>query len=107
MNQSEIAGALRVGKVSLGGLIDRLETSGLARRESSDHDRRANRIRLTNKGNRALQTAQRMRPMLDELIMRDLPEDIRSKVARALAAMRANLLAIPRERGPRKKRDCS
>src|SRR5580700_7591925 len=77
MNQSEIAAALEVGKVTLGGLVDRLEAGGLARREPSDEDRRVKRIRLTNKGRRALQTAQRMRPMLDEFMMRDLPERTR------------------------------
>jgi MarR family transcriptional regulator for hemolysin len=104
MNQSEIAAALELGKVTLGGLVDRLEAAGLARREASEEDRRVKRIRLTNKGRRALQTAQRMRPLLDEFIMRDLPEGTRSEVARALAAMRSNLLVMQRERRPRKKR---
>jgi len=104
MNQSEIAAALEVGKVTLGGLVDRLEAAGLARREASDVDRRVKRIRLTDKGRRALQSAQRMRPMLDEFIMRDLPEGTRSEVACALAAMRSTLLAMQRERRPRKKR---
>jgi len=104
MNQSEIADALEVGKVTLGGLIDRLEAGGLARRETSHEDRRVKRIRLTNKGRRALQTAQRMRPMLDEFMMRDLAQGTRSEVAGALAAMRSNLLALQRERRPRKKR---
>jgi MarR family transcriptional regulator, transcriptional regulator for hemolysin len=103
MNQSEIAAALEVGKVTLGGLVDRLEAGGLARREPSDEDRRVKRIRLTNKGRRALQTAQRMRPMLDELMMRDLAEGTRSEVAGALAAMRSNLLAMQRGRRLRKK----
>lgn len=103
MNQSEIAAALEVGKVTLGGLVDRLEAGGLARREPSDEDRRVKRIRLTNKGRRALQTAQRMRPMLDEFMMRDLAEGTRSEVAGALAAMRSNLLAMQRGRRLRKK----
>jgi DNA-binding MarR family transcriptional regulator len=104
MNQSEIAAALEVGKVTLGGLVDRLEAGGLARRELSDEDRRVKRIRLTGKGRRALQTAQQMRPMLDEFIMRDLAESTRSELAGALAAMRSNLLAMQRERQPRKRR---
>jgi MarR family transcriptional regulator, transcriptional regulator for hemolysin len=102
MNQSEIAAALEVGKVTLGGLVDRLEAGGLARRELSGDDRRIKRIRLTPKGRRALETAQRMRPMLDEFILRDLPESTRSEVAGALAAMRANLLGMQRDRRPLK-----
>jgi hypothetical protein len=45
-----------------------------------------------------------MRPMLDEFIMRDLPEAIRSELAGALVAMRANLLTMQRERRPAEKR---
>jgi DNA-binding MarR family transcriptional regulator len=104
MNQSEIAAALELGKVTLGGLVDRLEAAGLARREPADEDRRVKRIRLTNKGRRALHTAQRMRPMLDEFIMRDLAESTRGELAGALVAMRYNLLAMQRERQPRKQR---
>jgi DNA-binding MarR family transcriptional regulator len=105
MNQSEIAAALELGKVTLGGLVDRLEAGGLARREPSGEDRRVKRIRLTNKGRRALQTAQQMRPMLDEFIMRDLADSTRSDLACALVAMRCNLLAMQRQRQqqPRKK----
>ena len=105
MNQSEIASALEVGKVTLGGLVDRLEAGGLARRELSGEDRRVKRIRLTSKGRRALETAQRMRPKLDAFIMRDLPETTRGQLAGALAAMRANLLAMERGRRPRAKRN--
>jgi MarR family transcriptional regulator for hemolysin len=105
MNQSEIAAALEVGKVTLGGLVDRLEAGGLARRELSGEDRRVKRIRLTTKGRRALETAQRMRPKLDEFIMRDLPVTTRGQLAGALAAMRANLLAMERQRRPRAKRN--
>ena len=105
MNQSEIAAALEVGKVTLGGLVDRLEAGGLARRELSGEDRRVKRIRLTIKGRRALETAQRMRPKLDEFIMRDLPVTTRGQLAGALAAMRANLLAMERQRRPRAKRN--
>jgi DNA-binding MarR family transcriptional regulator len=104
MNQSEIAAALEVGKVTLGGLVDRLEAGGLARRELSGDDRRVKRIRITPKGRRALATAQRMRPLLDEFILRDLSESVRGEVAGALAAMRSNLLAMQRDRRPARKR---
>src|ERR1700733_12138803 len=103
MNQCEIPSAPEVGKVSLGGLVDRLEAGGLARREPSDEDRRVKRIRLTNKGRRALPTPPPMRPMLDEFMMRDLAEGTRSEVAGALATMRSNLLAMQRGRRLRKK----
>jgi MarR family transcriptional regulator, transcriptional regulator for hemolysin len=105
MNQSEIAGALEVGKVTLGGLVDRLEAAGLVRRELCGEDRRIKRIRLTGNGRRALKSAQRMPPVLDEFIMRDLPDKTRGELAGALAAMRSNLLTMQRDRRPRTKRD--
>ena len=104
MNQSEIAAALEVGKVTLGGLVDRLEASGLVRRELSGEDRRIKRVRLTPKGRRALKNTQRMRPLLDEFVMRDLPASVRNELAGALVTMRSNLLAMQRVRRPRPKR---
>jgi DNA-binding MarR family transcriptional regulator len=103
MNQSEIAGALEVGKVTLGGLVDRLEAGGLVRRELSGEDRRVKRVRLTAKGRRTLETTRRMPPLLDEFVMRDLSARVRSEVAGALAAMRSNLLALQRQRRPAKR----
>jgi MarR family transcriptional regulator for hemolysin len=103
MKQSEIAAALEVGKVTLGGLVDRLEASGLVRRDLSGEDRRVKRVRLTSKGRRALETAQRMRPLLDEFVMRDVSPRVRSEVAGALAAMRSNLLTMQRQRRPAKR----
>jgi hypothetical protein len=38
--------------------------------------------------------------MLDEFILQDLPESTRSELAGALAAMRANLLKMQRDRRP-------
>lgn len=104
MNQSEIAAALEVGKVTLGGLVDRLEASGLVRRELSVEDRRIRLVRLTTRGRRALQSTQQMRPLLDEFVMRDLPANVLSELAGALATMRSNLLSMQRVRRPRRKR---
>ena len=104
MNQSEIAAALEVGKVTLGGLVDRLEASGLVRRELPVEDRRIKLVRLTTKGRRALRSTQQMRPLLDEFVMRDLPANVLSELAGALATMRSNLLAMQRVRRPRPKR---
>ncbi len=46
--QAELADRLSLGRVSLGGIIDRLEAAGWVRRERDTSDRRANRIRLTD-----------------------------------------------------------
>src|ERR1700756_2028944 len=46
MTQSQLAVELDMGKVAIGGLIDRLEKGGLVRREADAADRRINRIFL-------------------------------------------------------------
>ena len=46
----ELAQCTLLAKASLTGIIDRLENKGLLKRQSVPHDRRANHIRLTRKG---------------------------------------------------------
>src|SRR4030088_465640 len=46
MTQTRLAEELDVGKVAMGGLIDRLEKGGLVRRASDELDRRIKRIFL-------------------------------------------------------------
>lgn len=47
LTQSEIAARMRVGAVTVGGLIDRLEARGFVVRQADTVDRRAKRVRLT------------------------------------------------------------
>ena len=50
MMQTELATLLDVGKVALGGLLDRLEAAELIVRKADSTDRRAKRIAMTRKG---------------------------------------------------------
>jgi MarR family transcriptional regulator for hemolysin len=50
MIQTELARLLDVGKVTIGGLIDRLEASGHVERRADPVDRRVKRIFITAKG---------------------------------------------------------
>ena len=54
MMQTELAKVMDVGKVTLGGLIDRLETSGLIKRVADPTDRRAKRVVMTARGTKLL-----------------------------------------------------
>lgn len=99
MMQSEIAAALDVGKVSLGGLIDRLEAGGLVQRESVPEDRRVKYVRLTARGRRAVDSTNIIRPLVDEHMMRGLSPGAREELAAALLRMRTNLLDVRRNRG--------
>jgi DNA-binding MarR family transcriptional regulator len=98
LTQTEIARALEIGKVTLGGLIDRLEAKGFVRREFTLDDRRVKQVRLTTKGLRASGTTTIVRPIVDDLVMRGLSPLARRKVVEALASMRANLLQMHRGR---------
>jgi DNA-binding MarR family transcriptional regulator len=54
MMQTELAKVMDVGKVTLGGLIDRLEAAGYVSRRPDPSDRRAKRVVLTPEGSRLL-----------------------------------------------------
>jgi DNA-binding MarR family transcriptional regulator len=94
LTQTEIADALDVGKVTLGGLIDRLEAHKLVQREPSTTDRREKFVRVTARGRRALSTASVVRPMIDNLITRGLTQRQRDEAIAALTVMRSNLVEI-------------
>ena len=49
MLQTNIARILEVGKVTIRGLVDRLEANGFVRRKPNEADRRAKRISLRNR----------------------------------------------------------
>jgi MarR family transcriptional regulator for hemolysin len=92
--QSEIAEALSVGKVTLGGLVDRLEASGLVRRESSPTDRRVRYVRLTARGRKAAAVTDEVRPQVDELMLEGMAPAQREQARQLLERMRSNLLAV-------------
>ena len=58
MMQTELANVLDIGKVALGGLLDRLEANGYIERRADPVDRRAKRISLTSKGESMLDVMQ-------------------------------------------------
>jgi DNA-binding MarR family transcriptional regulator len=50
ISQAELSGRSQIDRATIGGLIDRLEKEGLVKRQPHPEDRRAYRIRLTQKG---------------------------------------------------------
>jgi DNA-binding MarR family transcriptional regulator len=57
ITQSQLCAALGIKRANLVAVIDHLEELDLARREPSKTDRRSNRLRLTDAGQRTLQIA--------------------------------------------------
>ena len=93
MTQSKLAEELDVGKVGLGGLIDRLEAAGLVERRASPGDRRVKRVFLTREGRRLVARNRQLNMKMNAAILRNIPRPDREAVVRALETMKQNLLA--------------
>jgi len=91
MLQTDLARDLDVGKVTVGGLIDRLEAAGYVVRQPDAVDRRAKRIVITEDGRRVLKQMVAVGQSLNQVILAGLsPEDI-EVTERALSLMKDNI----------------
>lgn len=75
MIQSDLARLLDVGKVTVGGLIDRLEASGHVERRLDPVDRRVKRIFITGAGFDVIRHMTSVGRDLNAVILRGIPED--------------------------------
>lgn len=98
MVQTELANVLDIGKVALGGLLDRLEASGYIERKADPADRRAKRVVMTRKGEEILEQMQEQGTDLNRETLRDiteaevrLAEDIMHRMKKRLLQMDADL----------------
>lgn len=73
MKQTDLARALDVGKVTVGGLIDRLEASGHVERRADPDDRRSKRIVVTAKGHQAIEDMKTVVSQLNEIVFAGIP----------------------------------
>ena len=94
LTQSDLAELLDVGKVSVGGLIDRLEHSGWVERRDDPQDRRSNLIYLTKKGRAIEKEMEKTGRELTRQTLRDLGPDERAQLVDLLIAVKNNLLEI-------------
>jgi DNA-binding MarR family transcriptional regulator len=93
MTQSQLAEELDLGKVAVGGLIDRLEKSGLVRREADASDRRVNRVFLEPKSKQLITRMRKVSHQLNGKILTGLSDTKLETAAVTLDAMKGNLLA--------------
>lgn len=78
MMQTELANVLDIGKVALGGLLDRLEANGYIVRRADSVDRRAKRISMTPQGEKMLESMQERAATLNTEMIQDVtPDEIR------------------------------
>ena len=94
MAQSELAAELDLGKVALGGLIDRLENAGHVARRPDAADRRVKRIFLTRAGRRVVNGMRRISgPTNAEILAGIDAAEVRATAA-TLRKVKDNLLRM-------------
>jgi DNA-binding MarR family transcriptional regulator len=94
LSQVAIAEDLNMGKVALGGLIDRLEKGGFVKRRADSADRRMKRIFLSKAGLGLIKNIKRAsESMQDKALDGITPQEFKHAIA-ALRKMEANLRAI-------------
>ncbi len=92
MTQSQLAEELDLGKVAVGGLIDRLEKSGLVRREADATDRRVNRVFLEPKSKQLIAKMRKVSHRMNAQILEGLVNERIESTALTLDQMKRNLL---------------
>jgi MarR family transcriptional regulator for hemolysin len=97
MTQVDIARLLEVGKVTVGGLIDRLEVSGQVERRADAVDRRAKRVYITEKGYEVIGLMISVASKVNRRVLKGLTPIEIETVERALLQVKRNLKEIAEE----------
>lgn len=91
--QTNLADELDVGKVALGGLIDRLEEAGMVERRPDRIDRRVKRVFLTREGRKLVSQNKQLDKRMNETTLQGVSESDFEITMRTLETMKSNLLA--------------
>jgi len=97
LTQSQLAGLLMVGKVTIGGLIDRLEEQDWVQRRDDLEDRRKKRVFLTDKGRDIGTKMEERGRELTEQALSDLNMDEREQLIDLLFRVKTSLLEIEKD----------
>lgn len=93
-SQIELARLLDIGKVTLGGLISRLEKNDLVHRVSDADDRRSKRVQLSAKGRALLDRLEVIALGVNQQIMENITATEEQQLIEILAKMKGNLKAM-------------
>jgi len=99
MSQVALAEELDLGKVALGGLIDRLEKTGFVSRRHDAEDRRVKRVFLTKKSHTLINEIRASVSVTERVILDDIEDPDLKATVRALRKMKENLLKMLAEAG--------
>lgn len=92
--QTELAQLMNVGKVSLGGLIDRMEVNEILERVPDPIDRRAKKVFITKKGQELLHELQEVAYDINKQIMKGVTKEQNMMLDSLLQTMKRNLLKM-------------
>lgn len=101
MTQVDLARLLEVGKVTVGGLIDRLEASGHVERRPDAADRRAKRVFITPQGFSLLERMIQVAAKLNARSVHGLDGEQQRRAEAVLYQLKQNLKEILEETGGR------
>ena len=90
--QTNLADELDVGKVALGGLIDRLAEAGMVDRRPDPVDRRVKRVYLTREGRKLVSQNKELDKRVNETVLQGVSEADFEVTMRTLERMKTNLL---------------
>ena len=94
MPQTQLANELDVGKVAVGALIDRLESSGFVMRQADPIDRRVKRVYVTKQARGFLEKLRKETDKFNARIVNGIELQKMEAASDALFAMKHNLLAM-------------
>ena len=94
MMQTELANVLDIGKVALGGLLDRLEANGYIERRADPVDRRAKRVAITDAGEHLLESMQEHASTLNKEMLGGINDNEITLVEDVLHRMKHKLLEM-------------
>lgn len=97
MMQVDLARLMEVGKVTVGGLVDRLEASGHVERRADATDRRAKRVFITEQGYEVIRLMVAVSTKINRRILKGLtPAEVQT-VEKALLQVKRNLKEFAQE----------
>jgi DNA-binding MarR family transcriptional regulator len=97
VTQAELAKLLDVGKVALGGLLDRIEANGYITRRAVPEDRRANLVKITKAGAALIASIQGRAAALNQEMMRGISAEEILLVEDILHRMKIRLIEMDNE----------
>lgn len=93
LSQNELASILEVEPITVGRLIDRLESRGMVERRPDPADRRIWRLHLLPGAEPALEEISKARDVLGDQLLEGVDPAVRTQMVDALLKMKINLTA--------------